>query len=226
MILIVPISGWAQAIIFIEPFPLTSPQIGQQFVIEVQVENVQSLAGFEFEIGYNITAVQFVSATENAFLKDASGDTFTLNPLDNGNGKIFYAMAGIGGRGTDGAGILAVLGFEVVDLKDSTLEFVTLTLSDTAGNDIPVAEQRCTTILGIRSLIVISPTPDQVFEVGENQPLTIREVCGNSANGHCEVSGGVMSLNYIGTKGYQQRRTTNEYQIDNPNHTLCCSPDR
>lgn len=82
------------------------------YEIEVFIENVYQLGGFEFAIGFNPEIVKVLSVNQGDFLSSTNREAFPiLRTIDNNKGYIKYAIAtlGSGKEGATGNGSLITI---------------------------------------------------------------------------------------------------------------------
>jgi hypothetical protein len=116
--------------------------IDQTISLNIAVENVSNLAGFQFDIYYNTEIIHATSATLGDFLTSTGKSSIEIGPEINNNnnpGKLIFGGATFGaGAGPTGNGILANIefvaqaeGFSIVDLQN-------VLLSDIYGQSITI----------------------------------------------------------------------------------------
>jgi len=116
----------------------------QAFTVTIRIDGVQSLGGFEFELGYDRTVVQVVTITVGNFLSIPDRETIPLGPIiDNESGRaIFGAVsygAGAGGSGNDG--LLATVQLIAQSTGSTTLSLTNVQLVSTSAIRIPSQTQ-------------------------------------------------------------------------------------
>lgn len=135
MCLLIPAIVWADAVVSIDPAEIQSPEAGETIAVDVKITGVEGLFGYTLTITFDLTAVNFVSAEKGEFLPDA----FALDPII-GDNSVEYNAAKMGGDAVDGDGVLAIFEFEIVEVKNSTLELDAV-LSDAMAQPIPVTTE-------------------------------------------------------------------------------------
>ena len=99
--------------------PAVNPRVGETFKVDVRVENVTDLSGYQVELTYNNALVHAVSVSNpTSFLaQPAVGVGPTLTP-----GKVAFGGFSLAG-GVSGSGVLATIEFEAVAGGTTALTF-------------------------------------------------------------------------------------------------------
>lgn len=121
----------------------TSFNTGDNFTVNVNVEKVTDLYAYGFEVKYDPTVLNFISASEKDFLKGGNTSTSFDYALENdqegvlviGNARLINPPDGV-----DGTGDLFSLQFKVVGLngKSSPINFGPTSFLADSTTDIPV----------------------------------------------------------------------------------------
>lgn len=116
----------------------------QSFTVTIRIDGVQSLGGYEFELGYDRTVVQVVTITVGNFLSIPDRETIPLGPIiDNAIGRaIFGAVsygAGAGGSGSNG--LLATIQLIAQSTGSTVLSLANVQLVSTNAIRIPSQTQ-------------------------------------------------------------------------------------
>jgi len=95
-------------------------ELGQIFILEIWINNVSNLNGWEAKIGYDSSVLEITSITEGSFLRSGGASTYFSIPYYGAN----YVQ--IGGfiqtvEWVDGSGIVAKITFKVVSNGNSDL---------------------------------------------------------------------------------------------------------
>jgi len=123
--------------VYVDP-PTRKVLVGENFLVNVTVENVTNLYGWEFKLYYNSTMLNGTSVSEGEFLT-AHGDTYfeplSFTDVHNATHGIIWATCSLLGNvsGIDGNGVLATIFFECKQLGNSTLSFGYSKLGDPEG---------------------------------------------------------------------------------------------
>ena len=116
-----------KTLVSVEPAEARSPAVGQRLTVRIRVTNGKGVAGYQLTVGFDQSALRYVSSTNGTYLKDA----FTVPPTANANSVTVGATL-LSGVATATSGTLATVTFEVVSIKRSTLQLKDVTL---AGGD-------------------------------------------------------------------------------------------
>ncbi|MDM8516483.1 choice-of-anchor U domain-containing protein [Desulfobacterales bacterium HSG16] len=100
--------------------------VGNSFQVDVYIENVTDLGGFQFDILYDPAIVQIQAqddVTLGSFLESTGATGSPLGPvIDNSAGKLTFGAFAFGqNTGAEGSGILASVTFTVKAVKDGIL---------------------------------------------------------------------------------------------------------
>jgi hypothetical protein len=118
--------------------PLTNPNIGDSFNIDVDVADITDLYAFQFDLTFDPALLSAVSVTEGAFLP-GGGPTFLIpGAIDNIGGNVTATADSLIGSipGVTGSGTLAVFQFTALAPGTSPLSFANEILLDSSLNDI------------------------------------------------------------------------------------------
>ena len=129
----------------ITPSSVTSPAVGEQFVVNVNIVDGQDVRGYQVTVEYNSDTLRYVSHTNGDYLP---GDVF-IGPIVNTPGIVSLNVTSPSGVGS-GGGTLTALTFEVVARKASIFT-LSGALSDSNGKRLPFV---------VKSGIVIEPLWD------------------------------------------------------------------
>lgn len=122
-------SATSNATVYINPPNIFDPTLtpGTQFQIDLIVENVENLRGYQFEMSFNPQVLQGISVAVGPFLGSAGGTTLELggSGFNNEAGKLGLTGAMLWEKDPaycpDGSGVLATITFEVVGYGGSIL---------------------------------------------------------------------------------------------------------
>ena len=112
-------------VVSIMPASVTSPAVGEQLTVAIQVAGVENVFGYEITLAFDATALRYVESANGDYLPGA----FFAPSLENDN-QIAMSAAG---AGTTASGTLATVTFEVVSRQASTLTLANVLLSDADG---------------------------------------------------------------------------------------------
>ena len=103
-------------VVSIMPASVTSPAVGEQLKVEIQVAGVENVFGYEFTLMFDAAALRYVESANGDYL---SGAFFAPPMLKNDNQIALSAGAGAASEAENGT--LASVTFEVISRKASTL---------------------------------------------------------------------------------------------------------
>ena len=112
-------------VVSIMPASVTSPSVGEQLTVEIQVAGAENVFGYELTLRFDAAALRYVESANGDYLPGA----FFVPSLKNDNEIAIYAS----GAGTKASGTLATVTFEVVSRQASTLTLANVLLSDADG---------------------------------------------------------------------------------------------
>ena len=115
------VENWAKL-----SFPVISPvYVGVPFTLDLMVENVTDLSGWQADIAFNPAVLSAVSVTEGDFLSKDGGSTFFQEgSINNTTGEITGLVAArTTGGGVSGTGVLLSIIFEAQATGEDFLRF-------------------------------------------------------------------------------------------------------
>ena len=121
----------AETLIRIAPSPVTSPAIGEQLTLSLNIKAGKAVAGYQITVQFDPTALRYVESRNGDYLPTGA---FFVPPVVNEN-RVKLASTALMGV-SNGDGTLATLTFEVVAATASTLALSDVLLSDSEGNGI------------------------------------------------------------------------------------------
>ena len=111
--------------------PVIAPvYVGITFSLDLMIENVTDLAGWQLDIAFNPAMLQVVEVKEGDFLKQNSGNTFFQEGnIDNTAGEITGLIAArTSGGGVSGTGVLLSIIFKAQATGEALLRFLNIKL--------------------------------------------------------------------------------------------------
>lgn len=129
----------AGTVVFVEPRQTTSPAPGQQLQVRINIKGAADVLAYEATVGFDPTALRYVSI-ENADYLPAGA--FVSPPQVTAN-SVYLAATSVVGTAAAASGTLAIVTFEVVSAKASTI-----TLNDVLLSDSNVTELDLTSVDG------------------------------------------------------------------------------
>ncbi|MDP6746241.1 MAG: cohesin domain-containing protein [Candidatus Poribacteria bacterium] len=171
--LLIPVWGWAQAIVFIDPPEAELPTVGETLTLQVKVDQATKVVGFQFTVTYDLTALEFIpnSVVLGDFLPDAPKPPFSQLAAGQIGAFTFFATA-FGQTAAKTAGVLAEMKFKVLKFQPSTIKLVETILSGPVGKGGVVGKDDIipsTTKLGKVVLPAEKPPESIVFTSPTNQ---------------------------------------------------------
>ena len=128
-----PILVGDSAILSVNPAKVVSPSVGETLNIGVSIANATDVAGFEFKLAYDDTALEFSGIKLGSYLPTGA---FAV-PVKAEAGTVLYGATAIGAKSVKSNGELASLSFNVIMAKPSVIEFLSAKLSDPNAKEIP-----------------------------------------------------------------------------------------
>jgi hypothetical protein len=129
-----------------------SVDAGSVVNVNVVVDAVTNLGGYEFTLAFNPEVLEFVSVSNGPFLEETGRDLLCLPPMVGANTvRLACGTAGSAPPGPDGSGILAALVFLAPNAGVSFLDLFAVGLSQPLGVPIPTAVQDGT--------VTVTPVP-------------------------------------------------------------------
>ena len=134
------------ATISIEPVVIETPSVGVEFTVGVIITGGENVAGFQFTLTYDETALEFVEVKLGDYLPDAN--TYAMPALVDA-GSLRYGASAIGAKADKSNGTLARVTFQVLQSKESEIGFKSAEISNpnaqtfapaTKGLVIPIGE--------------------------------------------------------------------------------------
>ena len=109
-------SANVNATVRLVPSPVPSPAVGASLTLSLKIVEGANVAGYQATVGFDTSALRYVSSANGDYL---STGAFFVPPIVEGN-QVTLAATVLTGVG-NGNGTLAVITFEVVAVKASTL---------------------------------------------------------------------------------------------------------
>ena len=117
------------AVVSIVPSPVVSPAIGRQLTLNLNITGGEAVAGYQVILQFDPTALRYVESSNGDYLPAGA---FFLQPVVNRDSVELAATALTGV--SNGDGTLAVITFEVMTVKVSTLTLSETLLADSQGS--------------------------------------------------------------------------------------------
>jgi len=120
-------------------FSQTPIHIGDTFTVDISAENVFDLAGWQFDIAFDPTALEAIDVSEGDFLKTDGGSTFFQSgTIDNAAGKITgLSAARLSAEGVTGTGSLLQVNFKAKSGGETEVALQNFQFGSVTGDSIP-----------------------------------------------------------------------------------------
>ena len=123
------VSPVMNTVVSISPSPVTSPAIGDQLTLNLNISAGEAVVGYQATVQFDATALRYIESSNGDYLPLGA---FVVPPAVNGNSVKLVSAALIGA--SDGDGTLATLTFEVVAARTSTMSLSDVLLADNKGD--------------------------------------------------------------------------------------------
>ncbi len=153
------VMSYGSAVVSVTPEQISSPAVGEQLHVSIQITGGRDVAGYRLIIGFDPTALRYIDSANADYLPTA---TFAASPLTFANG-ISLAAASASGVASAENGTLATVKFEVVAVKSTAIHLMDVVLFDSTAMSIPV-----TTVDGmvvITSLLAADVNQDGMVDI-------------------------------------------------------------
>ena len=120
-------------------FSKTPIHTGDTFTLDIRAENIFDMAGWQFDIAFDPTALEAVEVSEGEFLKTDGGTTFFQSgSIDNAAGKITGLSAiRLSTQGVSGTGTLLQVTFKAKSAGETELALQNFQFGSVTGDSIP-----------------------------------------------------------------------------------------
>ena len=111
---------------------------GSNVTVEVKFNDVQNVLGYQFDMSYDPTVLEFVSAERGDFLRSLGHDSFFVNPKEETPGELKHFAEAVlnGGDGIPGSGTAVVVTFYALKPGTSSLELKGVKVLGTDNTEI------------------------------------------------------------------------------------------
>ncbi len=123
-----PTTVTTNARVNISPASVASPAVGEQITFNLNIAGGEAVAGYQATVQFDETALRYVEGINGDYLRDTA---FFAPPTVDGN-RVTLNATSLAGE-TKGDGTLAILTFDVVSAKASTLTLSEVHLVNSAG---------------------------------------------------------------------------------------------
>ena len=119
-------------------FSKTPIHTGDTFTLDIRAETVFDMAGWQFDIAFDPTALEAISVSEGNFLKTGGTTLFQGGTIDNAAGKIEGISAiRLSTRGISGTGTLLQVTFKAKSAGETELTLQNFQLGNITGESFP-----------------------------------------------------------------------------------------
>lgn len=123
-------------VVSISPALVESPAPGEQLVLDINITGGENVAGYQLKLHFNATALRYVSSSNADYLP---AGTFVIPPLVSED-QVTLAATSLN-EGSQGAGTLATVTFEVIAVKPSALILSEVRLTDIDAEFLPLTAE-------------------------------------------------------------------------------------
>jgi len=117
----------------------TTVSNGDTVTLEIRVADVSNLFGFQFDINYDSSILEFQKVGKGAMLETGGGDSFCV-PNEPSPGLVRnIACTKLGGKGVDGSGVLATVTFTAISTGKSSVSLTNAKLADSNAEKMAVS---------------------------------------------------------------------------------------
>ena len=116
----------------ITPAAVVSPAVGDPLTINISIVGGKSVSAYQVQLGFDETALKHVSSVNGNFLPAGA---FFIPPVVETN-KVTLSATSLSGGASDGDGSLATVTFEAVEVKESFIDILEVTLTDSQGIEL------------------------------------------------------------------------------------------
>lgn len=121
-------------VVFVAPRPLTSPAVGQQLKVSLNIKGAAGVSGYGVTVGFDPTALRYVESANADYLPPGG----FVAPAQVSANSVYLSAISLAGVASTAEGTLATVTFEVVSAKASTLVLDPVVLSDANAQEIPL----------------------------------------------------------------------------------------
>ncbi len=112
----------------ISPTTVTSPAVGGEFTVQLEIANGNQVAGYEAAVNFDTSALRYVRSANGSYLPAGA---FVVPPIEE-VGSVKVGATALGGS-SNGDGTLASVTFAVVSVKSSQLTLTDVLVVDSTG---------------------------------------------------------------------------------------------
>ena len=120
-------------VVFVAPRPLTSPAVGQQLQVHINIKDAAGVSGYDVTVGFDPTALRYVESANADYLPAGA----FVAPEQVTANSVYLSAISLSGVAPTAEGTLATVTFEVISAKASTLVLNPVVLSDADAQELP-----------------------------------------------------------------------------------------
>lgn len=169
------VGSYGQALVYVSSTQTEPLAVGEQMHLNIQILGGKSVSGYELTVGFDPTALRYIESVNADYLPAGA---FAVPPIISDN-SVYVAATSPAGPAFTSEGTLATLTFEVIAAKDSTIELIDITLSDSAGMSVAVINEN--------GRIVATELPEN-WDVNEDGKVNILDLTLIASNLNADVS--------------------------------------
>ena len=121
-------------VVFVAPRPLTSPAVGQQLKVSLNIKGAAGVSGYDVTVSFDPTALRYVESANADYLPAGA----FVAPAQVSANSVYLSAISLAGVAPTAEGTLATVTFEVVSAKVSTLVLEPVVLSDANAEEVPL----------------------------------------------------------------------------------------
>lgn len=125
-------SGIEGPVVCVIPAQITSPAVGAQLQVSIQIAQAADVTGYELTLAFDPTALRYVGSSNADYLP--AGDLEL--PTVASENSVYRAAVSLTDAASASSGTLATITFEVIAAKASTLTLSEVTLTDSNAAEL------------------------------------------------------------------------------------------
>ena len=126
----------ARAIVSVHPATLEVPEVGESLTLHVNITGGKAIAGYQFTLGFNPSALRYVSGGNATYLP---ANTYAIPPIPLMKSVVLIAASLKGAPPVDGDGTLASVTFEVLAAEAFGIHLTEVLLADRDATALAVS---------------------------------------------------------------------------------------
>lgn len=113
-------------VVFVEPRQVASPTVGQQLTVNINIKDAADVLAYEATLGFDPTALRYVGSANADYLPAGAFEA----PARTTQTSVTLTATSVSGPAAAASGTLAIVTFEVIAAKASTITLSDVLLSD------------------------------------------------------------------------------------------------